>query len=266
MLVPKLPKLNRHRNKSGLQYLNKNLCLQNKTLPQQSSKDAWVTTLSVPLSLSCDQVRCNNHWHSWQCKQTLNQPHRTLWPPIQSMFLSNQRSLKAMENCTLHANSSCKNLRRDNTFQRNTRQNVHRVRSRPNNTFDRNYLTARDNIKIMDLGWACWEKQPLSKSAKFFSVKNLPIINRFLTTLTGSLLSRTGPPILTSSLLSRTGSSMLRFFLDRIQNLYFPSHSIRYGVQQSRRVSPGFITWLQFCLFFIFAEEAQYNLVRNVQN
>ena len=37
----------------------------------------------------------------------------------------------------------------------------------------------------------------------------------------------------------------LRFFLDRIQNLCFPSCRIRYGFQQSRRVCPGFITWLQ---------------------
>ena len=37
--------------------------------------------------------------------------------------------------------------------------------------------------------------------------------------------------------------------LNRIQNLCFPSRRIRYGFQQFRRVSPGFITWLQFCLF-----------------
>ena len=49
-------------------------------------------------------------------------------------------------------------------------------------------------------------------------------------------------------------------------NLCCPSRRIRYGVQQSRRVSPGFITWLQFCHFSFFAEEAQYNLVQNVQN
>ena len=32
---------------------------------------------------------------------------------------------------------------------------------------------------------------------------------------------------------------------------FFPSRRIRYGLQQSRssRVSPGFITWLQFCLY-----------------
>ena len=42
---------------------------------------------------------------------------------------------------------------------------------------------------------------------------------------------------------------VLRFFLDRIQNLCFPSRRTWYGVQQSRRISPTFITWLKFCLF-----------------
>ena len=40
------------------------------------------------------------------------------------------------------------------------------------------------------------------------SVQIVKLLNRFLTTLTGSFLSWTGPPILTGSLLSRTGSSM----------------------------------------------------------
>ena len=59
---------------------------------------------------------------------------------------------------------------------------------------------------------------------------------------------------------------VLSFFLDRIQNLCFPSRSIRYGFEQSRLISQarGFITWLEF-EFFISAEEAQYNLARNVQ-
>ena len=35
-------------------------------------------------------------------------------------------------------------------------------------------------------------------------------------------------------------------------SLCFPSRRIRYGFQQSRRVSPGFITWLQFVFFLFF--------------
>ena len=45
---------------------------------------------------------------------------------------------------------------------------------------------------------------------------------------------------------------VLRFFLDRIQNLCFPSRHTWYGVQQFRRISPTFITWLKFCRFFHF--------------
>ena len=42
----------------------------------------------------------------------------------------------------------------------------------------------------------------------FFATDKRQHIVLFLTTLTGSFLSRTGPPILAGSLLSRTGSSM----------------------------------------------------------
>ena len=44
---------------------------------------------------------------------------------------------------------------------------------------------------------------------------------------------------------------VLSFFLDRIQNLCFPSRSIRYGFEQSRLISQarGFITWLEFLSF-----------------
>ena len=61
--------------------------------------------------------------------------------------------------------------------------------------------------------------------------------------------------------------SSLSFFLDRSQNLCFPSRSIRYGFEQSRLISQarGLYHLVRVFQFFISAEEAQYNLARNVQ-
>ena len=86
-------------------------------------------------------------------------------------------------------------------------------------------------------------------------------LNRFLTTLTGSFLSRTGPPILTGSLLSRIAEPDWAADPDR----FIAEPDWFVDVSDRVIISPGFITWYSFA-FFIFAEEAQYNLVWNVQN
>ena len=72
---------------------------------------------------------------------------------------------------------------------------------------------------------------------------------RFLTTLTGSFLSRTGPPILAGSLLSRTGSSMFGKLLEWGLFKYVivhtqPSHSVDLAGWQAKMASIEFwIPW-----------------------